>query len=452
MKGNFLSRVRIVYIYALFAVLLLVITGFIMYGSYRAEKSIDDMQEITEEYAEGQSAINDLMTASDYLTKQARAFVVTGNKESGLNYQAEIDETRRRDKAVETIKSFKIKKNVYNSLQSALDRSNALTEMEYYAMLLASKGYGLKQSEYKKFTSDAELTKEDEALSDDAKIRKSIDIMFGTEYDEKKADIRADVAASSDQLMEELKERQINSYDTAASLSRNERNMFYFVLCGVFILLILTALLIIRPMSRSTQHINNNEPLPMKGSKEFYCLAEAYNKMLASSKQHQEELSYEATHDELTGLYNRKMFEDERDLLADESVAMLIIDVDHFKEVNDTYGHDTGDMVLKKVGAALTASFRLEDCICRIGGDEFAVIMRQMDSSLKHVVRQKIENVQRKLNMPDDLPHVSLSIGAAFTDDEGPEENIFKKADKALYKIKEHGRDGYAFYGDIKEK
>jgi diguanylate cyclase (GGDEF)-like protein len=109
-------------------------------------------------------------------------------------------------------------------------------------------------------------------------------------------------------------------------------------------------------------------------------------------------------------------------------------------------------MVLRKISAALTASFRLEDCICRIGGDEFVVLMRQVDSTLKYVVRDKIRMVQEKLMMKDDLPPATLSIGVAFSDDKGigeGEDNLFNRADKALYSIKEHGRDGYAFYGDM---
>ena len=142
--------------------------------------------------------------------------------------------------------------------------------------------------------------------------------------------------------------------------------------------------------------------------------------------------------------------EEYRAYVTDETFAMLIIDVDHFKEVNDTYGHEAGDEVLKKVAAALKSSFRLEDCICRIGGDEFAVLMRQMEPTLKSIVREKIDRVQEKMQLRDDLPRATLSIGVAFTDDEGPEENLFKKADKALYSIKEHGRDGFAFYNELK--
>lgn len=449
MKNKVGSRIKIVHVYILFALIIIVIAGFIIYGSIRAEKSIRDMQEYTVEYAEGQNAINDLMAASDYLTKQARVFVVTGHEQNGLNYQEEVDVTRRRDKALATLKEFGVRQEAYDALESALRKSNALMETEYYAMRLAAEGYGIKKSDYEAFTLDAKLTEEDKKLTPEQQIRKSIDIMFGEEYDSKKTKIRESVATSLDELIGELEERQVESFRTADSFSRNERDMFFFALFGMIILMILTGVLVLAPIRKSTIKIQNHEPLPMKGSYEFYQLANAYNEMLETSTRHQKELSYEATHDQLTGLYNRKMFDEQKNMLGDEKVAMLIIDVDHFKEVNDTYGHDTGDMVLKKVGAALSASFRLEDYVCRIGGDEFAVIMRQTDSSLKQVVRDKINRVQEKLLLRDDLPRATLSIGVAFSDDKGPEENIFKKADKALYSIKENGRDGYAFYGDM---
>ena len=450
MNKKFFSNIKIVHIYIVFVILMLIAAGIVLYGTFRTEQSIVEMQKMTEQYTKGQNAIDDLMRASDYLTKQARVFVVTGAVSSGLNYNVEVTVTKRRDKALDTIGSFKVKKKVYDALESALKRSNHLMETEYYAMLLAAKGDGLKPKEYESFVGNAKLTKEDEGLSNGEKIKKATDTLFGTEYDEKKDEIRGDVAESLDELMDELEARQVEGYELATELAHNERNMIIAVLLGVLVMIILTTLLIVKPIMESSQKIINNEPLPMYGSREFYTLAKAYNRMLHVSQLHQEQLSYDATHDALTGLYNRKMFDEQRKILLNEQIAMLIIDVDHFKEVNDTYGHEAGDEVLKKVAAALKSSFRLEDCICRIGGDEFAVLMRQIEPTLKSIVREKIDRVQEKMQLRDDLPRATLSIGVAFTDDEGPEENLFKKADKALYSIKENGRDGFAFYNELK--
>lgn len=85
--------------------------------------------------------------------------------------------------------------------------------------------------------------------------------------------------------------------------------------------------------------------------------------------------------------------------------------------------------------------------MCRIGGDEFAIVMVEMTSDLKYTIQEKIDYInQTLLNPEDDLPAVSLSVGTAFADRENPEESIFKDADKALYYVKEHGRNGCGFY------
>lgn len=121
----------------------------------------------------------------------------------------------------------------------------------------------------------------------------------------------------------------------------------------------------------------------------------------------------------------------------------IIIDVDTFKSVNDTYGHAMGDTILQKVATLLKRTFRSIDYVCRIGGDEFAIIMVEMTSDLKYTIEEKIEAVNETLSKEvDGVPAVSLSVGVAFSDRDNAEDDIFKDAEKALYYIKEHGRHG----------
>ena len=123
--------------------------------------------------------------------------------------------------------------------------------------------------------------------------------------------------------------------------------------------------------------------------------------------------------------------------------ALLLVDVDKFKSINDTYGHDVGDLVLKRVAEVLTYSFRATDLVFRLGGDEFVVIMNNVDSSMSLVVQRKIEQANVMLQKPtNDLPPTSLSVGVAFGDRKNPEGDIFKDADTALYRMKEKGRCG----------
>lgn len=128
-------------------------------------------------------------------------------------------------------------------------------------------------------------------------------------------------------------------------------------------------------------------------------------------------------------------------------LPLLLIDVDIFKSVNDTYGHAAGDATLKKAVGCLKRAFRSIDYVCRIGGDEFSVIMVDVTSSLKYTIEDKIKYVSEELaKEKSEVPAVTLSVGVAFFDRENPGESIFKDVDKALYHVKENGRNGCAFY------
>ena len=126
-----------------------------------------------------------------------------------------------------------------------------------------------------------------------------------------------------------------------------------------------------------------------------------------------------------------------------QHIALILIDVDHFKIVNDTYGHSVGDRILRKVADLMRASFRSVDILCRIGGDEFVIVMTRVDSSMSQLVMNKISHINDLLQNPkDDLPPVSLSVGVAFSDRKNPQGDIFRDADTALYQVKESGRSG----------
>ncbi len=129
-----------------------------------------------------------------------------------------------------------------------------------------------------------------------------------------------------------------------------------------------------------------------------------------------------------------------------EPLALLIIDVDKFKLVNDGYGHEIGDQVLQKVAKLLEDSFRATDFPARIGGDEFAVIVTNVTVEMKSMIENKINSLNEMLLHPtDDLPAVSLSVGGAFSEC-GFADELYKQADSALYEVKNHGRCGCRFY------
>lgn len=164
-----------------------------------------------------------------------------------------------------------------------------------------------------------------------------------------------------------------------------------------------------------------------------------------------EALRTQSVRDALTGLYNRRYLEEtlERELRraarAEHSLGILMIDLDHFKKFNDTYGHDAGDMVLRDTGASLTKGIRAEDFVCRFGGEEFVVILPTADPETSRARAEKLRTKMRELTITyqgKSLGMVTISVGvAAFPAHGTSPKELMAAADAALYQAKRGGRD-----------
>ena len=164
-----------------------------------------------------------------------------------------------------------------------------------------------------------------------------------------------------------------------------------------------------------------------------------------------EALHAEATRDPLTGLYNRRYMEEflEREISRARRrklpLSLMMIDIDHFKRYNDTFGHGAGDDALRLVGESLVRAVRTEDLVCRYGGEEFIVILPECALPQAAVRAETVRTVLRDLyaDRPGELPDVvTVSIGvAAFQETTNWPDRLFEFADQALYQAKHEGRD-----------
>ena len=165
------------------------------------------------------------------------------------------------------------------------------------------------------------------------------------------------------------------------------------------------------------------------------------------------ELATEIIIDPLTGLKNRRFFETELPIVISSvlntgnGVSLLFIDLDYFKSINDNLGHDAGDEVLKKVGAALSAIVRDRDTVCRIGGDEFLIALFHVkDPSIAIKKAEEVIAAMAKIgkDYEDRGERLGASIGICHTNDPGMSfESIIKHADEAMYEAKRGGRGRY---------
>jgi diguanylate cyclase (GGDEF)-like protein/PAS domain S-box-containing protein len=178
---------------------------------------------------------------------------------------------------------------------------------------------------------------------------------------------------------------------------------------------------------------------------------------ITERKRVEEELAYMATHDALTGLPNRWLFNDRLTLeLARayrnrQKVAVMLLDLDHFKDVNDTLGHSVGDKLLQVVGERLTSIVRKSDTVARMGGDEFMLLslfpgIRREEDAVK--IAQRILQAFRKPFIFDDHEiRITTSIGIAIYPYAGKDaDTLIKNADIAMYCAKQRGRDNYQRY------
>jgi diguanylate cyclase (GGDEF)-like protein len=168
-----------------------------------------------------------------------------------------------------------------------------------------------------------------------------------------------------------------------------------------------------------------------------------------------EELSYLANYDSLTGLANRPLFRERLDralIRADRNkslVALFVIDLDRFKNVNDTLGHDAGDKLLIDVASRLRKCTREGDTIARLGGDEFTIIMEDIKSidDAVTVAEKALSFMQEKFHIREHDIFVTPSIGITiYPIDDTNSGNLFVNADSAMYDAKESGRNCYRFY------
>ena len=414
------------------------------------EKEFHIVRDTTNQYIDCENAAKQLQNGSDYLTEQVRLYAMTSDITYMENYFKEANVTKRREEALKELKKYFDGTDTVNALKSALDYSQQLMRTEYYSMRLVCEANKVNQNKWPTEILNTKLSRTDESLSKEDKIQKAQKILCDENYVGTKTDITNKVMECTNDLITKTK----NSQGRASSIFAD---MYLKLEIGIILQIILTLticmlvrILVVKPLISYNESIKRGEIFPVIGAQELQNLARTYNKVFAQKQETEKLIRHEAEHDSLTDLLNRGSFEKVLDIYENgkNSFAMIIIDIDIFKSVNDTYGHAVGDIILKKVANLLQGAFRNIDYVCRIGGDEFAIIMVEMTSDLKYTIEDKIADVNKRLANPEEegIPAVSLSVGVAFSDRENPGESLFKDADKALYYVKEHGRNGCGFY------
>jgi len=200
---------------------------------------------------------------------------------------------------------------------------------------------------------------------------------------------------------------------------------------------------------KQVEHI----PLPNKGSHEIHTLITAYNTMRRQIHHRQIALEHQAMHDSLTGLPNRALLQDRLEQAIQQArrhnsnIAFMLLDLDRFKNINDTLGHAVGDQVLQEISQRLSNSLRTSDTVARLGGDEFAIISPEVDDIQISALIEKITSaIGRPIEINKQNMHVDVSIGISlFPKNDNNADSLMRLADIAMYDAKRN-KKGHSFF------
>lgn len=256
------------------------------------------------------------------------------------------------------------------------------------------------------------------------------------------------------------------------TLSENRRQLVVLLVFSIILLLILFNILmhfgISNPIKKIMNQIKKIEDSDYSASEvvdssdelqdislNINSLADAINTRENSLRKSQEELMYLSTHDELSGLLNRRSFALKLEYALKKArrnstnIAILFLDLDEFKQVNDTLGHSVGDNLLKSVASRLKSTLRDSDVLARVGGDEFNIFIDGFAhiSEVQVLAQKVLDEFEEPFVSIDNEIVTTTSIGISVYPDDGEDaETLIKNADVAMYMSKERGKNSYSFY------
>ena len=426
----------------------LVLATLMVVSMYRTTESVKQIVSFTNDFLGNQQTGGMLRDFAGDLSEQAMAFVQSGEVGPAKAYEAKLNVIN--GQLEQSGSEVFISAAACTEFDTAVQAFRGRLQTEQVAMRMAAESMPKPMFEaLPDFLKEAELSEEDKALSEEARKGKAIAMLTSESYTGLEETIRDAIDSSHKFSSQEGQKQADTTFNKVQHIMGNQTMLVILFLVVSVLALILNRLLIISPIQKSVENLDNREPIPEKGSYEMRHMARVYNDVLKENEEKTEKLTYTASHDALTGVYNRTEFDRYyRQIEKTQNVGIIVADVDHFKQYNDEYGHDIGDKVLCTAVEAMKRNFRSVDHISRIGGDEFCIIMPRTGQKDALKICEKIREINRELSEEDgDLPPVTISAGIAFWDRPDPEGSLFKDADTALLDMKKSRKDCVEVWG-----
>lgn len=441
--------IKVITVNLVMLLLTLALFCVVFYTTFRISTEYRESVKATDDYIYWEKAAHTVHVGSDHLTEQARLYIESGDPQYARNYFSERDSSKSRENALEGLAHKNLSSQHLGALQKALDLSNGLTTREIYAIRLKAEASGHDAASISPAVEKITLSAPDSALNAEAKAALARKLVFNPDYSNAKKAIMDAISVFLDYDLAKTKAaqaRQMRELGQTLTLQRYAIGALFLLNLLIFCLLLA---LVVKPLRLFLKAIKQDKKLAVIGAYEFRNLAATYNKIFALKEKNDRILRRKAEHDPLTGLLNRGAFNALVEMLKNsgEPAGLLLVDVDKFKKINDTWGHKAGDAALCLVASLLHSHFRSGDYCARLGGDEFAVILKGASSEMERIVIDKITAINAELQNPADknVPSVSISVGGAFSE-RGFVEDLYQQADLALYEVKDKGRRGCRFY------
>ncbi|MBR4321372.1 GGDEF domain-containing protein [Treponema sp.] len=403
-------------------VLTAVVFVFIILISYAVNKNFGRLKKSLNRYIVSSQSFEMIKSSSNELTELVRLFVINHDERFALSYVDIIENNRSQKSALESLRSvYPENDTAFDRLELAISQADNLIELELYDMRLCYEAIGKSENEIPELIRNIRLSDEDKKLSKEKMQELAVKKIFGNGYLIYKLRVDESCFVTVKIISDEIKnELDFNSESLARNLDR----------LRILILL----LLVINALS-------------MIGLREFKTISSSYRKIYELDRRRAHILLKNAEYDALTGILNRRAYEEICQSSREQrmSIALLLIDMDNFKKINDTYGHAGGDAALKALAEILKDTFRNGDYVARIGGDEFAAVLTDFKPEGFRIVTEKISFINEQLSRIENIRDVSVSVGIAFAA-EGYNEELYKQADKALYAVKSSGKKSCRIY------
>lgn len=408
-----------------------------------------ELSDATDQYQTMTQTVWNLENSVEKLSELARQFAATKDE---TYVQMYFDEYTRFQDQKQTFS--KEKQEVRNPMlvimiNDTMAHTSEFLQKNSHAIRLGLESKGDSPEDYPDEFFSYPLSEQEKELSSQEQLERTYQLLFGEEYFSQKEALHMEYVKINEMIGRFIMENEPEKQEMFHVLISRQKKMMAGMLCLMLFTTLLLTLFVVFPLYQLVDALKQEKVLNVMGVYEIRYLASVYNHMCVTHSKSNLELNIQAKYDSLTGILNRGSFDRICEIYKDslQPLALLLIDVDIFKSINDTYGHEVGDQALKKVAGLLTNFFSKEDYVIRYGGDEFVIIMPQTGPAEKNVIGGKIDVINRLLKNPEEegFPAYSLSVGIAFSQ-KGYTEEIFKKADRAVYFTKEHGRCGYTFY------